>query len=145
MKNIFLLSFTSFILISGFSQSKVNDDEQKIVKLENEWMNAMMRHDLTTLNQIVASTFKLAGIKDLDRPAVSRTTWMMNTMKNLKVDSIHYIKIKVEVTGNIAIVRASFFWKGAFDTEKFLDTTFLVDTWIKRNNKWQVINRLILE
>ena len=135
-----------FLSIGGCNQSQENNvTENDLLKLENDWMNAMMKKDSSTLDKIVAPEFTLSGAKQLDRPAVPRVTWMKNAMKNMKIDSVHFINSKVNIIDNIAIVKASFFWKGAFDKEVFADTTFLIDTWMKTKHGWQVVSRVIAE
>jgi hypothetical protein len=121
-----------------------SNTEQEIRKLMQDWMIAMMKRDEKTLNKIVASEYKLDGTYPFDKPPVSRETWMTNTMHNLKVDSVHYYDIKIDVIDNVAIVQSRFYWAGKFgDRPPFVDSTsILVDTWMKRSQGWQVVSRL---
>jgi hypothetical protein len=67
-------------------------------------------------------------------------------MENLKIDSIKYLNMKVEVIENVAIVQSTFYWSVAFlkmPVKK--DTVQLVDTWIKRNQGWQVVSRVVVD
>ena len=108
-------------------------------------MIATMKRDETTLNKIVAPEFKLGGT-DLGNPALPREVWMKNTMENLKIDSINYIKMRVDVIENIAIVQSTFYWSVAFrDMPVKKDTVNLVDTWIKRGPGWPVVSRLVVD
>ena len=116
---------------------------QKILQLEQKWMDAMKARDEATLNQLVGAEFALAGISDLDRLPVPRATWMDNTLHHLKVESVSFDKTKIHIFGDTAIVQAVFTWKGAFDDEHFIDTTLLIDTWLRRGGSWQVVSRLV--
>ena len=155
MKNFFLFIITLFILlINTISQAQTtaaatptnqnNSKEQEIRKLMNDWMIAVMKRDEKTLNQIVAPEYKLDGTYPFDKPPLSREMWMINTMQHLKVDSVHYYDMKVDVIDNVAIVQSKFYWAGKFDNEPpFVDSTcVLVDTWMKRKQGWQVVSRL---
>ena len=119
--------------------------EQELKKLSNDWMIAAMNRDENTLNKIVAAEFKLGGT-NLDNPGITRGVWMKNTMENLKIDSIKYIKIQVDLVENIAIVQSVFYWSVSFrDMPAKKDTVNLVDIWIRRNKTWQVLSRLVAD
>ena len=109
------LILVSFLLLSmqfGHAQNKVGD-EQELRKLSNNWMIATMERDEKTLNRIVAPEYKLGGT-DVDNPIISREIWMKNTMENLKIDSVNYVKMKVDIIDNVAIVQSVFYWSVSF-------------------------------
>lgn len=124
--------------------SRIND-VQAVEKAEHTWMAAMQHRDEGTLNRIVAPDFALAGIDDLDRPAVPREAWMDNALHHLKVDRVSFQKLTVSVFGDVAIARSAFRWSGAFDSETFDDTSVLVDTWIRHGSRWVVVSRIVGE
>ncbi len=147
MKTIVLLSLGLFSLLPGHAQTQNSPikPEREIIRLMNDWMIAMMKRDAKTLNKLVAPEYKLDGATktEFDRPVVTRETWIMNTMQNLKVDSVHYYKMKVDIIDNVAVVKSSFYWAGSFRGKPFIDSTsVLVDTWLKRKQGWQVVSRL---
>jgi hypothetical protein len=146
MKNILLTSLLAFLVLSAYSQNeKKTFSEQEIKKLSNDWMKATMNKDEKALNKIVAPEFKLGGT-DLDKPGLAREVWMKNTMESLKIDSINYIKMQVEVIDNVAIVQSIFYWSVSFrDMPAKKDTVNLIDTWIKRDESWQVVSRLVVD
>ena len=145
MKNIVLISALLFLMSSTYAQNAKTSNEQEIKKLSNDWMIAAKSRDEKTLNKIVGAEFKLGGT-DLDQPGLPREIWMKNTIENLKIDSINYIKMLVEVIDNVAIVQSTFYWSVSFrDMPAKKDTVNLVDTWIKRNEVWQVVNRLVVD
>ncbi|MFZ1329670.1 MAG: hypothetical protein WAT14_03950 [Chitinophagaceae bacterium] len=146
MKMIILsLSLIFFLTSSNAQNENQGIAEQEIKKLSHEWMVAAMTRDEKTLNKIVAPEFKLGGT-NLDNPGILRDIWMKNTMENLKIDSIKYIQIKVDVIDVVAIVRSTFYWSVSFrDMPAKKDTVDLVDTWIKRVPGWQVVSRLVVD
>ncbi len=139
---LFMILFIS----QGYSQAeKKTAVEQQIKKLSNDWMIAAKNRDEKTLQQIVAPEFKLAGT-NLDQAAVPREVWMKNTMEHLKIDSINYTNMMVDVVDNVAIVQSKFYWTVTFrDMPKREDTAHLIDTWIKRESGWQVVSRLMVD
>lgn len=146
MKTIVFLCMGLFSGLPSYCQtpSSSSKPEQLIIKLMNDWMIAVMKRDANTLNKIVAPEFKLdaANKADFDRPVVTRETWMANG-QHLKVDSVHYYKMKVDVIDNVAVVKSTFYWSGSFRGKPFIDSTnVLVDTWLKRKAGWQVVSRL---
>jgi hypothetical protein len=108
-------------------------------------MHAMMKRDQPVLDQLVAPEFTVTGMKYMDSAAVTRSIWMQNTMQDLKIDSVHFLKIKVNTTDEVGIVKAQFFWSGGYDESHFSDTTSFVDTWVKRNDDWRVVSRIITD
>ena len=146
MKNIILISTLLFLASSTYAQNEEKaSNEQEIKKLSNDWMIAAKTRDEKTLNKIVGAEFKLGGT-DLGQPKLPREIWMKNTMENLKIDSMNYINMLVEVIGNVAIVQSTFYWSVSFrDMPAKKDTVNLVDTWIRRDGAWQVVSRLVVD
>jgi hypothetical protein len=146
MKSILISPALLFLVFSASAQNeKKLSTEQELKKLSNDWMIATMKRDEKTLNKIVAAEFKLGGT-DLNNPPLPREIWMKNTMENLKIDSINYINMKVDIIENVAIVQSVFYWSVAFKgMPAKKDTVNLIDTWIKRDQGWQVVSRLVVD
>lgn len=146
MKNIMLTCILLLSIATGYAQNENKAaTEQELRKLSEDWMTATMNRDQKTLDKIVAPEFKLGGT-DLEGMVISREIWMKNTMENLKIDSVNYIKMKFDVIGNTAIVQSVFYWSVAFrDYPAKKETVKLVDTWIKRGKGWQVVSRLLVD
>ena len=119
--------------------------ENDLSRLENDWMHAMMQRDRARLDQLVAPQFTLSGMKYIDSAVVSRGMWIQNTMQDLKVDSIHFLKMKATTIKDVGIVRARFYWSGTYDDDHFADSASLVDTWIRNESGWQVVSRIMMD
>jgi len=145
MKNtLLLISILLFCILSSSAQSAI-DQEQVLTKLSKDWMTAAMNRDEPTLNKIVAPEFKLGGT-DFDNPSIPREMWMKYTMESLTIDSVNYLKMKVDLIGDVAVVQSVFYWSVAFmDAPPKEDTVNLVDTWVKRKKGWQVVSRLVVD
>jgi hypothetical protein len=118
-------------------------DIAAVERAEHRWMQAMMKRDEAMLNRLVASSFTLGGLDDLERPPVPRQIWIDNTLHHLKVGAVTFRTLKVTVAGDVAIARAVFRWSGSFDAETFDDTSLLVDTWVRQGTSWVVVSRLV--
>jgi len=119
--------------------------EQELTKLSKDWMIAAMNRDESTLNKIVAPEFKLGGT-DFENPPLPREMWMKYTMESLTIDSVNYLKMKVDIIGDVAVVQSVFYWSVSFaGAPPKVDTVDLVDTWIKRKKGWQVVSRLVVD
>ena len=146
MKQFSLFFFLIVLLAAcGGNSNQQKSTSNDLAQLENDWMHATMKRDQSFLNEIVAPEFTLSGMKYIDSPAVTRTMWMYNTMNNLKIDSVHFIKTKVSTIQDVGIVKAEFYWSGSYDERPFADSTSFVDTWVKRNGAWTVISRVMTD
>ena len=139
----FLVVVVSIMACSSDSTSSRSSDD--LVQLENDWMHAAMHRDRTTLDRLVAPEFAVTGIKYLDSAAVTRSVWMTNMMQDMKIDSVHFLKIKASKVDNLGIVTAEFYWSGNYGGKSFSDSTSFVDTWIKRAGDWRVVSRVMTE
>lgn len=144
MKRLFLTGIIGFLLMAcgdKNAQTMSND----LTQLENDWMHAMMKKDKTVLDQLVTPEFTVTGMKYMDSAAVTRSMWMQNVLQDIKVDSVHFLKMKVNTTEEVGIVKADFYWSGTYAETRFADTTSFVDTWVKRNGDWRVVSRIITD
>lgn len=144
MKRLLIICILGSLLIAC-GDNNTQTMSKDLTQLENDWMHATMKRDKAVLEQFVAPEFTVTGMKYLDSAAVTRSIWMQNTMQDLKIDSVHFLNMKVTTTDEVGIVRAEFFWSGAYADSKFADTTSFVDTWVKRSGDWRVISRIITD
>jgi len=145
MARLFICVVLALLMTScseNTSDNKPLSDD--LAQLENDWMQAMMKRDQSILEQIVAPEFTVTGMKYIDSAAVTRTVWMQNIMQDMQIDSVHFIKMKVDRKDDVGIVRAYFYWSGRYGNP-FADSTSFVDTWVKRNGSWRVISRIITD
>ena len=145
MKNILLpISILLFCISSSSAQTDI-DEEQVLTKLSKDWMTAAMNRDEATLNRVVAPEFKLGGT-EFDNPSIPRDMWMKYTMESLTIDSVNYLKMKVDIIDDVAVIQSVFYWSVSFEgAPAKVDTVNLVDTWIKRKKGWQVVSRLVVD
>jgi uncharacterized protein YcfL len=145
MARLLFVSLLAFLIVGCGNKNTQKTMNNDLVQMENDWMHAMMKKDQPALEQIVAPEFTVTGMKYIDSAAVTRSVWMQNTLQDLKIDSVHFLKIKLTTTNEVGIVKAQFFWSGIYDESRFADTTSFVDTWVKRNGDWRVVSRIITD
>ena len=133
-----------FILISCVLNNNLWALSRILTQAENDWLQAMVKKDRIALEQLVAPGFKLTGMRYIDSAAVTRSTWMQNILQDIKIDSAQFLKMKVDSSNEVGIVRAKFYWTGTYENH-FADTTSVVDTWIKINGDWQVVHRVMID
>ncbi|MBS0296903.1 MAG: nuclear transport factor 2 family protein [Proteobacteria bacterium] len=118
-------------------------DEQAVLSQEVRWMDAMTRQDGPVLDQVLAPEFTLAGLGAPGRPGVPRAVWIDNALHHLVVQSERFDETHASVFGDTAVVNAVFSWRGVFNGEAFTDKVTLVDVWVRRGGRWQVVSRLV--
>jgi len=145
MLRFFIFVFFTHCLIACSESNKQKPVNNHLIQLEKEWMQAMMKRDRPRLEELMSPEFTVTGMKYIDSPAVTRNMWMYNTMNDLKIDSVYFIKAKLTIVDDIGIVKAYFYWTGVYDEDRFSDSTSFVDTWIKKPGGWQVVSRVITD
>lgn len=160
-KIVFIISFTLFnIYLASSKQSNntpiVNSNDafnkseriyfnsdsterEKLEQLSKAWMDAMIRHDTSTLKYIMAPGFKLQRW-DGSTP-IYRATWLDNLLNHIQIIKFEQTNIFAEVHGDVALVTSLYSWVGTFKNNPFDSKGYLVDTWIRNGNHWQVISR----
>jgi hypothetical protein len=108
-------------------------------------MHATIKRDQAALDELVAPEFTVSGMKYIDSAIVTRSVWMQNILQDMKIDSAHFIKTKINTIDDVGIVRAQFYWSGVYGEDHFSDTTSFVDTWIKRGGGWRVVSRIVTD
>ena len=119
--------------------------EDSLRRLEQEWADAVRTRDSAALERLIAADFTLSSEGSTD-PAVPRSTWMTNTLQNLRVDSIRLSPAQVVVHGDTAMATLDFFWSGRFkEMPPFRDSTRLTDTWVRGPASWQALRRVLAD
>jgi len=133
------------LLLSVAASAREGDPSGEIMALEGRWMTAMQHRDAAQLERLMAPDFTLAGAAELSREPIPRSLWLLNALRNLRVDGFSFGKSRVAVHGNVAQVQAEFSWHGAFHREAFTDKVIVLDLWERTATGWRVTSRLIAE
>jgi hypothetical protein len=111
----------------------------ELLRLSKTWMDAMMQHDSSKLETMMAAEYNL---KKGDGTVVAdRAMWMNNLFHNLKISRFEQSAFHAEVYGDVGIVTSMYTWAGTMHNNPFDSKGYITDVWLKRNNRWQVVSR----
>jgi hypothetical protein len=133
------LNFPPAGIEDGYMPDADSSETATLTRLSKKWMDAMLHHDSATLVELMAPEYKLQ--KWDGTSIIPRSVWMNNLFHHIKIDHFEQSNIVSQVYGDVAVVTSVYSWSGAFYDHAFNDQGYLVDTWVRRNNKWQVITR----
>ncbi len=123
-----------FIYVIGDSTEK-----DKLEQLSIDWMDAMILHDTATLRYLMAPEYKLQSWDG--KQSVYLSTWLDNLLHHITIVKFEQSGIYAEVHGDVALVTSMYSWSGTFNNNPFDSNGYIVDTWVRNNNHWQVISR----
>lgn len=120
-----------------------SDDRKELLRLSNEWMDAVERKDRVALEAILAHDFQLSSIGDA-ADGVKRPEWIQNALR-MDWQNRGYSNVRIEVHGDVAVVTADYAfqvdpgeWRPAVTA-----ASPVVDVWTRRNGRWQVQRRYL--
>jgi hypothetical protein len=123
------------------------DTASQITAAEDAFALALQRSDTASLNALLGYEFEFAT-GDPGRPPVDRSAWFGNIVYgNVRTDSIGYRELAVVApTPDSAIATLWLHWKPILRGHvESTDITRVEDTWVRRNDRWQVVRRRLLE
>ena len=128
--------FIAILLAAAAEPNEAASDEQQILKLENDWVYALQRHDRETLEKIVAREFTFiepnGTVKHRERYLADRSS------HEADIESFHNDEVKVRVFGSSALASGR-----ARITEHRHGRCFRLilrwkELWLKNAGRWQV-------
>ncbi len=116
----------------------MNEDEQTLIDLQNEWMEAWQRQDRERLGEILAPEFTLTSARS-DR-LVDRSGWLA-LLDQVRNESFEYSDFVVNVFGDAAVVKSRLAQVATVGGVPWNASFMLTDVWIRRDGRWQVVTR----
>ena len=160
MKKIFLLLpfITALFFQSAAKQSGNNLPEKKVnhlvlknisdttveaelIRLSKQWMDAMQNHDSMGLIKLMSPDYYLQGWDTANNRITYRADWLFNLFNRIRITKFDQSSFKVQVFGDVGLVTSLYSWAGSFATNGFSNSGFILDVWMRKNNKWQVVSR----
>ena len=123
---------------SDFAATQLSE-KKELEHLTLVWKDAILNHDSTFLNQLIAPEYKLQRYNG--STVTDRATWFDNLYHSLKITHWEQSDIFAQVYGNVGIVTSLYGWTGTFHDRPFDSKGYLTDMWVRRNNHWQVYSR----
>ena len=148
MKRAFLI----LLLVTAFSalalaQAKSKDEssgkvEQEILRLENEWMGAVVRRDGKRLDELVADAFLLVSERwDGTRELTPKQPWIRNSLTSIEGKGFSYDKVRVQVRESVIVLHGLFTFEATNNGKPWGGTVRVTDVWVKEGGRWRVLAR----
>lgn len=113
-------------------------DEQTLIDLQNEWMDAWKRQDRDRLSELLAPEFTLTSARS--DQLVDRDAWL-GLLDQVRNEAFEYSDFVVHVFGDAAVVKSRLDQVASVDGRPWNATFMLTDVWIRRDGRWQVVAR----
>jgi hypothetical protein len=115
---------------------------EQLIVAENNWMEAMKARDRSRLEPILAREFTLGAIDDPARAPLARENWMRYALNDVRVKNFRFDHVRATVVGDSGVVQAVFTWEASFNGKDFSDTMAVLDYWVMREGRWQIVSSL---
>jgi len=128
-------SSTSTALLQA--ADKKAKDEQAIQKLEQEWADALVKGDQTTIDRIVSPDWLFT---DPEGNLITKATSDADLKSGkVKFESVQADELKVRVFGDSAIAFGLVTEKGNYDGKDTSGQYRFTDVFIKKDGRWQAV------
>jgi hypothetical protein len=117
-------------------------NEELLVDLERQLQDAVRRHDRESLESLLAEEFRTTGTSHLG--TVDRDRWLGLATEGIEWESFEFRSAKCIVLGDVGVVASVVNRRGTVGGEDASGEFATVDTWLRRDGRWQIINRVVL-
>jgi ketosteroid isomerase-like protein len=147
MKKIFIIiilivsvSYLPVKVLSGSSPSennnKISGDSALIIKLENDFSNAIVNRDEAKINILISDEFIYTENENMySRSEVIQSFLSVSDV----IESAYNEDLQVHLYDNTAIVTGWLFINGKSSGTEFKRKYRFTDIWLKKNEDWQII------
>lgn len=144
MKRIFLLAIVVVAALAvavrqtGRQEMDRNHDvEQKLIRMEHEFAEALMRGDFAGLERRIADDF--VGINPLGEQLTKAEVLARFKPPGHELESLRHEDIRVRVFGNCAVATARTVVKGRYKGRDASGEFPYMRVWIRRQGRWQAV------
>jgi ketosteroid isomerase-like protein len=117
----------------------VKPPPDELETLSNTWMEAAQRHDMATLERLMAEEFIL--VHPSQDNVTTRAQWLA-ALARIQTTQFKYEHLRVVRHGDtLGVVSSRFVVEALRDGQPFPAITGVVDIWEKRDGRWQVVTR----
>ena len=110
---------------------------QALINVENSWVDALVKSDLTVLDSIFADTY--VDTDEHSHRGSKQDVFSFLKSGDLKLDSIKLSDMQVHIYGDAAVVIGSSEQAGSFLGGPLAARIIFTDTFIKQNGKWRAV------
>jgi ketosteroid isomerase-like protein len=111
--------------------------EDEIQRRANEWMEAVRRKDLETLESLLAPEYALQA------PGIGRMPrdqWL-TAVSVYDIRSFEFEDVQVHLYGDTAVMRSRYTQKATYNGGDRSAEFHVTDVWVRRDGQWQVVTR----
>ena len=135
MKKLVLLSL--LFVISIIYSAAQNSDEKQILKLEDDWIQALKTKDRQLLDRIVAPEFSFI---EPNGTVLSRSEYLTDRASNsAEIESFESSDMQVRVYGNSAVASGLAKITERRQGQRYSFSLRWKELWLKDSGKWQVV------
>lgn len=136
MKQVFAMFAALSLVASAYAQEST---EAELNRLEDLRYQAMKDVDMPTLDKIFAEEFEYQTLLGVTH---SKASYMKTVASgDVKINSFQREKSRVKFYGDTATVMATTHLDVAFKGEPRKISLFYLNTWVKRDGRWQLVAR----
>ena len=123
--------------VTILAQTQIESVEQELIRLEKQWVDAVIKLDLAFLDRIWADDYVWT--------ASDGNIWSKaHTLESLKsgedrVLSVRTDDVKVRVYGDAAVVTGRSTFNETFKGKDVSGSERFTDTWVRRSGRWQCV------
>jgi ketosteroid isomerase-like protein len=136
----FLAGLVFASMLNPFLPQGVADEkaQQEILQTEREYIQAHLDRDVTTLDSILADEFVIATKHRQLTDKAQRLTLLGNM--DFAFEAIQTDDVKVEVSGNTAVVSGEANLRGRYGERRFTSRPYrFTREYEKRDGRWQIL------
>jgi len=135
---VVVLLFAVAISAQTSAQPTSESVEQELIKLENQWVDAVVKLDFTFLDRVLADDYTWTGA-DGNVVTKAQLVASLKSGEGGKVTSAVIDEMKVRVYGDAAVVLGRSTEKVQYKGEVTSGQVQWTDTWVKRAGRWQCV------
>lgn len=115
-------------------------NDEVLVQSGKELQHAVRTHDLPNLENLAGQELRVTGSKTLG--IIDRAMWLELATKKFSWDAeFEFEDTVVHRHGDHAAVISFVSQKGSFEGKDASGTFFVIDVWVLREGRWQIISR----
>jgi len=138
MKHIAIAVCVVGLLFGGIilAQTQTESVEQELIKLENEWGEAIVKRDAASIDMLMADEF----IAIYDGSAFTKAQYF-EFVKSMKEEILSFVmdEWQVRVYGDAGVAMARSTTKTRLAGKETTNKLRFTDTWVKRDGRWKCV------
>jgi ketosteroid isomerase-like protein len=120
--------------VAVLARTQPQSVEQELMKLENEWADALVKHDWLFLDRILADDYVVTDPEGNVSTKAQEIAFFKSG--EFSVTSCVHHELKVRVYGDAAVVTGHTTTKETYKGKDFSPQLRWTDTWIKLDGRW---------